>query len=78
MPVPAARLQLNYVAVRVKASSPLSGHAFPRVDAVVDVNQRYRRSILRSRPFALGDRDAVVAAIIATTLNVWLLIHFLS
>ncbi len=78
MPVPAAPLHSNYVAVRLEASSAPSGQAFPRVNAVVGANQRYRRSILGSRLFAISDREAVVAAIIATTLVLWLLIHFLS
>ncbi len=58
VPAAAARLHSNYVAVRVKASSPPSGQAFPHVNAVVGVNQQYRRSVLRSRLFAIGDRDA--------------------
>jgi hypothetical protein len=70
-------LDANYVASRFKAA-PRPNQAFPGVIAVGGINRRYGRSICRGPLVWMFRGKALAAAIVATSLSVWLLIHFHS
>ena len=70
-------LHANYVAGSFKAGQR-PNQAFPGVIAVDGINRRYGRSIHRGPLVGVLLGKALAAAIVATALSVWLLIHFHS